>query len=134
VPAGRAPFGPAVRPRLLPSCAVPRPEHHAVVTTARDIPLFKRSPRLFAPPDHTLAVLPRRRGHRRQAAALLRLWATTRVSSFLRARSTFPNHALPLVRPPLAGAQAATAAAAGHRRAPTPATSPPQPRPPPNPR
>jgi hypothetical protein len=115
---------------LPPSCAVPRPEHHVVVTTGRAVPLFKRSPRLFAPLDLSLAVLLRRRGRRRQAAALLRLWATAHVSSFLRTRSTFPCHALPPVRPPLAGARAA----AGHRRAPTTATSPPQPRPPPNPR
>jgi hypothetical protein len=89
---------------LPPSCAVPRPEHHIVITTGRVVPLFKRSPRLFAPPDRAVVVLPRHRGHRRQAAALLRLWASARVSNFLRARSTFPNHGFPPVRTPLAGA------------------------------
>jgi hypothetical protein len=119
---------------LPPSCAVPQPEYHTIVTTDRAFPLFKRSPRLLAPPDLAPVVLPRRRGRRRQAAALLRFWATARVISFLRARSTSPSHALSHVSPPLAGVRADAAAAAGHHRAPTPATSPPQPRPPPNPR
>jgi hypothetical protein len=64
VPAGRAPLGPAVRPRP-----------HALVrrTTARTSrrrhrwsgrSLFKRSPLLLAPPDLAPATPPRRRGRR----------------------------------------------------------------------
>jgi hypothetical protein len=127
-------FDPAVRPRPPALVHCTTAGHNAVVTIGRAVPLFKRSPLLLAPPDLTPAVSPRRRGRRRQAAALHRLWATAHVSNFPRTRSTSPSHTLPPVRPPLVGARAAAAAAAGHRRAPTPATSPHQLRPPPNPR
>jgi hypothetical protein len=119
---------------LPPSCAVPRSGHHAVVTIGRAVPLFKRSPSSSRRPTSLLSFPPRHRGRHRQAAALHRLWATARVSNFPRTRSTTPSHTLPPVRPPLAGARAVAAATAGHRRAPTSATPPPQLRPPPDPR
>jgi hypothetical protein len=53
-----------------------------------------------------------------QAVALHHLWATARVNSFPRTRSTSPSHTLPSVRPPSSEPLDAAAAAAGHCRAP----------------
>jgi hypothetical protein len=67
-----------------------------------------------------------------QAVASPRLWATARVSSFPRTRSTSPITHCHLCAPPPSSEPRATASAAvGPHRAPTPACSPPQHRSPP---
>jgi hypothetical protein len=65
-----------------------------------------------------------------QAAALLALLATARVSTSLGTSSTAPSHALPGVAPLSPAPQPAAAAIASHCCAPSPTTLPPQLRPP----
>jgi hypothetical protein len=115
LPAGRAPLGPAIRPR--PPALVRR-------TTAR---ASRRRHRWSGRPYLSARLSSSRRPtplpplHRaRRGRRLARLLATARVSSSPRTRSTSQGHTLPSVCPtPSREPRAVAGSAVGHRRAPS---------------
>jgi hypothetical protein len=135
VPAGRAPLGPAVRPRSPPSCTVLRLGHHTVVTVGRAVPY------LSARPSSSRHPTPRSPLYRARHCR-------PPVNSPLHDSPVFsdcpkllPRFTRSLCRHPLLGIapsslepQPAAAATAGHCHAPAPAAPPPQLRSSPGPR